>query len=166
MDIEDLRSIADSYNAAHGETIVFMVNGECWISSNEDLEGLRFDPASLMKKGDMMFYDTDDRYQMGTYIIVTHSALFSSVSFLYSLSWFLLALSAALFVGGMVVLSRRLSKPLDGMMKEMKRLEHGDFDISLPVESEDEIGELSRRFNEMSRALNEYVDKVYRSQLS
>ena len=166
VDIEDLRSIADSYNAAHGETIVFMVNGECWISSNEDLEGLRFDPASLMKKGDMMFYDTDDRYQMGTYIIVTHSALFSSVSFLYSLSWFLLALSAVLFVGGMVVLSRRLSKPLDGMMKEMKRLEHGDFDISLPVESEDEIGELSRRFNEMSRALNEYVDKVYRSQLS
>ena len=88
------------------------------------------------------------------------------MGFLYSLSWFLLALSAVLFVGGMVVLSRRLSKPLDGMMKEMKRLEHGDFDISLPVESEDEIGELSRRFNEMSRALNEYVDKVYRSQLS
>ncbi|MSU06150.1 HAMP domain-containing protein [Spirochaetales bacterium NM-380-WT-3C1] len=165
VDVQDLRRIVSSYTPEHGETIVFMVNGECWLSSDPSLEGKSFDPASLMKKGDMMFYDTYDRYGMGTYIIVTHSALFASVSILYSLSWLLLAISTALFVGGMIVLSRRLSKPLDGMMKEMKRLERGDFDISLPVEREDEIGELSQRFNEMSRALNEYVDKVYRSQL-
>ncbi|MGN0906409.1 MAG: sensor histidine kinase [Bullifex sp.] len=165
VDIEDLRKIAESYTPARGETILFMVAGECWISSDPALEGASFDPASLMKKGDMMFYDTDDRYDMGTYIIVTHSALFSSVSILYSIACVLLAISAILFVGGMLVLSRRLSKPLDTMMKEMKRLEKGDFDIRLPVESEDEIGELSERFNEMSHALNEYVDKVYRSQL-
>ena len=143
-----------------------MVNEKCWISSDPSLEGKIFDPASLIKKGDMMFYDTDDRYDMGTYIIVTHSALFSSVSILYSFSWVLLAISAVLFVGGMVVLSNRLSKPLNGMMKEMKRLEKGDFDICLPVDSEDEIGVLSKRFNEMILSLNEYVDKVYRSQLS
>ena len=166
VDIEALRRIAESYTPTNGETIVFMVNGECWISSDSSLEGKSFDPATLIKKGDMMFYDTDDRYNMGTYIIVTHSALFSSVSILYSFSWVLLAISAVLFVGGMVVLSRRLSKPLNGMMKEMRRLEKGDFEICLPVESEDEIGVLSKRFNEMIHALNEYVDKVYRSQLS
>ena len=166
VDIEALRRIAESYTPTNGETIVFMVNEKCWISSDPSLEGKIFDPASLIKKGDMMFYDTDDRYDMGTYIIVTHSALFSSVSILYSFSWVLLAISAVLFVGGMVVLSNRLSKPLNGMMKEMKRLEKGDFDICLPVDSEDEIGVLSKRFNEMILSLNEYVDKVYRSQLS
>ena len=66
VDIEALRRIAESYTPTNGETIVFMVNEKCWISSDPSLEGKIFDPASLIKKGDMMSYDTDDRKQRST----------------------------------------------------------------------------------------------------
>jgi two-component system sensor histidine kinase YesM len=51
------------------------------------------------------------------------------------------------------VLSKSLTKPLSDMSEQMKRVEKGDFDISLPVTSRDEIGTLAKNFNEMSRQL-------------
>ncbi len=47
----------------------------------------------------------------------------------------------------------------------MGKLQERDFNINVPVESEDEIGILSRSFNTMCKELNEYIDKAYKAEI-
>nr|WP_275984067.1 sensor histidine kinase [Paenibacillus hamazuiensis] len=57
--------------------------------------------------------------------------------------------------------SYRLSRPLAALKNKMKRVEHGDFKQSVEVESEDEIGQLSRNFNRMVERIDRLVEEVY-----
>ncbi len=61
--------------------------------------------------------------------------------------------------------TRRLTKPIQNMMGQMARIENGDFKIELAVESKDEIGILSRRFNQMSKELENYINQSYVAQI-
>lgn len=47
----------------------------------------------------------------------------------------------------------------------MEKMETGNFDIELPVNSRDEIGILSQRFNQMSVTLKKYINEVYVAQI-
>lgn len=51
------------------------------------------------------------------------------------------------------------------MMDKMAQIETGNFQVRLPVKSNDEIGILSKRFNQMSRELERYISQVYIAQL-
>jgi len=46
-------------------------------------------------------------------------------------------------------------------MKQMERIESGDFNIILPTGNQDEIDTLSRRFNQMSEELSNYINRFY-----
>jgi two-component system sensor histidine kinase YesM len=61
--------------------------------------------------------------------------------------------------------SRKLTKPIHNMMDQMGEVENGNFDIELPVESNDEIGVLSERFNRMSKELKNYINQSYVAQI-
>ena len=47
----------------------------------------------------------------------------------------------------------------------MKKIETGNFNISVPVDTEDEIGYLSISFNHMTNEINRLVVKVYETEL-
>lgn len=165
VDISTMEEILHSVNLDAGEEIYVMVDGMCWLSNVDDMVGASFEPEELGQDGDILFHAPGKDHPVSTYILVHKDSLFSVISVLYGVAIALLFFSAILFTIGMVLLSRRISRPMKGMMKEMQRVERGDFDISLPVDRNDEIGELSARFNEMSKALKGYIDKVYASQL-
>lgn len=57
------------------------------------------------------------------------------------------------------VISRTLTKPLNKMKKEMVNLAKGNYDIHLK-EGNNEIGELAKNFNEMSRELKKRNDEL------
>ncbi|MCP4601452.1 MAG: HAMP domain-containing protein, partial [Proteobacteria bacterium] len=63
----------------------------------------------------------------------------------------------ALFFGGTiaVVTSRAISNPLAKLARGAERVGSGDLDTPVDVESSDEIGDLSRAFNNMTRSLRE-----------
>ena len=61
--------------------------------------------------------------------------------------------------------SKRLTQPIRSMMEQMSAIESGNFKVRLPVAANDEIGVLSRRFNEMSQELETYINKSYVAQL-
>ena len=66
------------------------------------------------------------------------------------------------------IISKTLTRPLFKMKREMSKLSKGNFDISLK-EGKDEIGQLSKDFNIMSKELqkrnNELVDMIDSKQL-
>ncbi|MDQ6423127.1 sensor histidine kinase [Paenibacillus sp. LHD-117] len=58
--------------------------------------------------------------------------------------------------------SRRITSPLKSLMKQMKEIERSNFKALTTVSSQDEIGQLSRRFNQMVRQIEMLIEQVNR----
>jgi adenylate cyclase len=65
-------------------------------------------------------------------------------------------------IGGAVGLAIVLTKPLLKLSQGTKAVAEGSLDITLPVSSSDEIGDLTESFNEMARSLRE-KEKIKRA---
>ncbi|WP_320172189.1 PAS domain S-box protein [Maridesulfovibrio sp.] len=59
-----------------------------------------------------------------------------------------------------VLVSRSITKPLLSLTEAVRRLSHGEEEVSVSVQSGDEIGELAAKFNKMSKALHVSRQKV------
>ncbi|MBN2980946.1 cache domain-containing sensor histidine kinase [Cohnella algarum] len=55
----------------------------------------------------------------------------------------------------------RISQPLVKLKQKMLLVETGNFKQSVPVETQDEIGQLGRGFNRMAEEINRLVNEVY-----
>jgi signal transduction histidine kinase len=64
-----------------------------------------------------------------------------------TLGWLALALVVALGAG--LILARQILRPVKTLLEGALQLARGNFDHRLPVESRDELGQLSRAFNDM-----------------
>lgn len=56
------------------------------------------------------------------------------------------------------LLSQRLTHPLHEMMAVTERIASGDYDVALQPQSEDELGQLAEKINDMSRRLKAFHD--------
>jgi two-component system sensor histidine kinase YesM len=59
------------------------------------------------------------------------------------------------------ILSTRISNPIRTLTGFMKQVEKGDFNVTVDSEREDEIGQLSRSFNQMVNRIKELIEEVY-----
>lgn len=64
-----------------------------------------------------------------------------------------------------LITSKKMSKPIIEMTYLMKEVEKGNLDVSIENYSNDEIGELSRGFNDMTKELRRLIDEGYRKEL-
>jgi len=78
-------------------------------------------------------------------------------------------LLAAVFMtaAGLVAIffAYRISQPLVKLKQKMLRVETGDFSQRVPVETQDEIGQLGRGFNRMTEEIDRLVNEVYAVEL-
>jgi serine phosphatase RsbU (regulator of sigma subunit) len=68
---------------------------------------------------------------------------------------FILVVSILAGVAVAVFMTRTITGPLDQLQRAMKRVEESDFDVQVPVTSNDELGYLSEGLNEMAAGLRE-----------
>lgn len=61
----------------------------------------------------------------------------------------LMGIIGVISIGFIVVVGRSLTRPLKNLTTAMEDVGRGKFDVSIPIEREDEIGMLSRTFNQM-----------------
>lgn len=61
------------------------------------------------------------------------------------------------------VVTTRISQPIVKLCGAMKQVEAGDFQASIPVTREDEIGRLQAGFNHMVRQVDELIAKEYKT---
>lgn len=62
------------------------------------------------------------------------------------------------------VISKKIVEPLNNIMRGMEIVKTGDFDASIKVNSNDEIGQLENSFNNMINRIKYLVNRVYKEQ--
>lgn len=150
----------------HQNGSIYIVNGdgECFYTPESEYIGQ--DISALFKEPDgdpnsMIVTAFVEPYNLQVVeILDTHTA-FEQIWTLQRMMYVILLVSALLILSGSVYFSRRLVNPIHEMIRQMGAIEHGNFDIQLQVQSEDEIGILSRRFNQMSQELKTYINQSY-----
>ena len=80
----------------------------------------------------------------------------------------LLAALLGILIGLVIAaaVSHQLSGQIRRLVQSMDRVAAGDLDVEIPVESADEIGELSRNFNHMTRETRELLARVVQEEAS
>ncbi len=63
-------------------------------------------------------------------------------------------------------MSRRITRPLEVLSRAVGKIAKGNFDVNVNIESEDEIGQLSKSFNEMADELNVREASLKKAQLA
>jgi signal transduction histidine kinase len=74
-----------------------------------------------------------------------------------------LALLAAIIVGASWFLRRSVLAPIAGLQQATRQVAAGDWDFILGIRGNDEIGELSKNFDDMTRSLRESFAQIERS---
>jgi len=64
-----------------------------------------------------------------------------------------------------VVISKGISKPVRDLSERMHEVGEGNFNVYIDYDSNDEIGVLSRHFNEMVSQVRQLIKKVYQEEL-
>jgi signal transduction histidine kinase len=67
---------------------------------------------------------------------------------------------------GGVLVSRRLTRPLEQLSQAVRKVAKGNFDVKVDINSKDEIGQLSNSFNEMAGELNVREQSLKKAQLA
>lgn len=162
IDVSRMRAIFHTTDMADGACYILDAENQCFGSTDGNLLG--FDLEAVQdeyENSDLFFTSADNQYGLSAMVRIPKASAYAALhSFLLLSFWMVLIVIGVLLVSTFV-LSKSLTKPLSDMSEQMKRVEKGDFDISLPVTSRDEIGTLAKNFNEMSRQLKIYINQSY-----
>jgi two-component system sensor histidine kinase YesM len=143
---------------------LFVTNGQgdCFFSSDDAMTGQRLDlRAYAPQNGGMLLRQDVNGYDLSVWFFTDHRLVDSRMLGVQRVMYLVVGLAVAALSLGSIVFSRRMTKPIRTMMKQMEQVESGRFQGELPVTSQDEIGLLSARFNQMSRELENYTNQVY-----
>lgn len=165
VDLERLEAVFKNLNLnAQGEVYICDRDQNCYYSSDEALIGKK-----LGGEG-MRFEETKERFvvetplnESGLKVIITMetATAFEKIRRMQQMMYGFIGASLAALLAGSVWFSKRLTKPIRNMMEQMSEIETGNFKVELPVTSGDEIGVLSKRFNQMSKELECYINQSY-----
>ncbi|MBE7722812.1 sensor histidine kinase [Lacrimispora indolis] len=136
----------------------------CYYSSDADLIGTDLSKKKgILKETEEKFVIETDYNSYGLQVIITMKTrtVYQKLRQMQHMMYLFLGISLAALMCGSLWFSRRLTKPIYHMMDRMSEIETGNFKVELPVTSGDEIGILSKRFNQMSKELENYINQSY-----
>ncbi len=165
MKVESLEKIFSTTNYVnHSKIYLYDTWGLCLYSSEEEVIGtiLETEGFQLNQEGEMSFM-TEYFSPYGIYLTVQLDTIPLSeqmVAVQYAMYVFVL-LSIVALLGSSFFFSGRITKPIRALMRQMGQVEKGEFIDMIPVTNDDEIGQLTARFNQMTEELKLYTNQVY-----
>lgn len=143
-------------------------NGKVLFSKNErytdEIKSTNtYDSKKLNMQGELLFIGNKTSKKTGWEVSVIIPSDEISNSFLTTRK----VIFAMLLLFGLITtvvtlwFSDSLTRPIRDLNQRMKMVERGNYDVSLVVSSQDEIGSLNHTFNKMSSQIKELIHEVY-----
>lgn len=170
LNIKEIESVFNGLNLYKTGTI-YLSNaaGDCLYSSDP-----RYTGENLLALGLLPFAESEQGLQLHEELVpfglrldfvLDGPILDQNMISIQRLMYGVVIVAVILLSLASISFSRRLTKPMRHMMERMGDIETGYFEGSLPVSSNDEIGQLAARFNQMSAELRNYTNQVYVSKI-
>ncbi|WP_368502992.1 methyl-accepting chemotaxis protein [Alkalihalophilus sp. As8PL] len=110
-----------------------------------------------------LYYDTVEQTGWRTGAVFLHENMMAGARDIRN-TIIVIALAAILLSGGVAyIFSRRISKPIVALKKEVSRVARGDLTATMVTSSKDEIGQLTTDFNVMVGSMRELVESIQAS---
>jgi phosphoserine phosphatase RsbU/P len=94
-------------------------------------------------------------------VVIPEEEIFSGVNILSRYTLGIGAAGLALLSLAVILISERISRPLRALTESARQIAQGNLDLELPaVAANDEIGVLTRSFDEMKEALRNYIENL------
>jgi len=165
IDVSKVNKLLDSVRLSGNEVFYIMdAQNICFYSSQKDMIGKEINftgETSGEAERELLIKTKPDEHGLSLIVSVDTHRAFRDIRNMQTMMYFLLGASLLALLSSSLFFSKQLTKPIHQMMKQMEQIEHGQFDISLSANSEDEIGVLSQRFNQMSQELKNYINRYY-----
>ncbi len=169
VDIERIENLCSRIRLGERDRIyVVDKDGECFYSNALDMTGQNIQTICQELKrseGQWVIERDCDTYDLKVIAVIQKADAFQKIWNLQTVMYGILGVSLAVLLAGSLWFSKRLTQPIRNMMEQMSQIESGNFKVRLTDVSNDEIGILSKRFNQMSQELETYINKSYVAQL-
>lgn len=169
VDLDQIARLCSHMELGEGDGIyVVDRDGNCFYAQTPQKKGQK------TVKTDCRFEESESQwvvespygdYGLKVIAVIQKKGVFARIQSMQFMMYGVLFVSFAVLLCSSLWFSKRLTQPIRSMMEQMSAIESGNFKVRLPVAANDEIGVLSRRFNEMSQELETYINKSYVAQL-
>lgn len=139
--------------------------GHCYFSSDTALVGETLDVTAEAPDGTMLLSEPIPEYGLTVWCSQSRTPIETQIRAMQRAVWLVVALAVAALVIGSMFFSRKLTQPIRTIMQHMGEVESGDFTGRIPVTGNDELSDLTERFNQMSAELDTYTKQVYLSKI-
>lgn len=169
VDLERLKLAFKKMNLDSSQDY-YLINGDgdCFFSTKTECIGQNLMRQGLLPEASeetLVITTGENDYGLKVVVAVDTKEAFERIGFIKMTMYLFLAACCAALLLASVFFSRKLTQPIYSMMEQMSQVESGNFDMELPIKSQDEIGILSERFNRMSRELKNYINQSYVAQI-
>ena len=122
-------------------------------------EGFVLMPASLTGRKSWLYYAPLPSTGWSLGVIFPDNELFADAGRLLQRTVAIVGLGLAFLALLIIVISRRITRPLRVLARKTADIAHGDFTATVPESGAREIANLARSFNRMGRELTDYMAK-------
>jgi len=122
-----------------------------------------FEEKKLNIEGETLFIENYESSKTGWTIsvIVPSGEISNSFVSIREIISMMLVLFALITILVTFWFSEKLTRPVRELHQRMKMVENGNYDVTVTISSNDEIGSLGRTFNKMSSKIKELIHEVY-----
>lgn len=132
------------------------------VADGNYFEEMREEPEGFVRKGREYFVYS---FVEGTDWVITDripaEAIDGSYKMIRNSTFVLMAAAVALMLVIYMAYSKKLNRPVTALKEAMGRIETGDLDVRVEIESNDELEDIGKGLNQMVENLSGYIQKAY-----
>lgn len=162
LDVQEFNDVFSKLEIP-GETVICVVDSQnnCYFSSDISLCGQDLTERMAGSDSRMILSADVEGYPLRMWSSLDTTPLEAQIQTVRSAIYMISALSALALLFGALFFSRSLTRPIRLLMDQMRQVGSGRLQGNIPVTSNDELGDLTARFNQMTHELEAYTNQVY-----
>lgn len=138
-------------------------------SGSTELDWEAFSDGMTAAADDRILYVHREKtrdFDFAMQLSVAQNRIFGEIrAFKHLMAW-LFALLVPVLVLILLYVHRRIVKPISLLSRASRRIEAGELGVTVPMHGGDELGRLGSAFSNMSRRIQELIDKTYKEEIA